>query len=473
MYRNDQEGDVIMYVSQLLSEYIKTKKINIKKCAEYFQIDRSTLYKIIRGERKVPSRDFIQQISQYLYLTNDEKKELLEAYEIDRIGEFRYYCRQHVSSFLEEAALLDNRTFAVNDALNPILKTGHYTNKYDVEHLLYELSLLESKEKDPHIRIFGQPTHALYLLRIVSSHIPITHLFCLNNTNELTKDNQFYNLTVLTNIMPLIFNNDHYSPYYYYNEINAINNHLCFFPNMILTHKYLLIYTTDHSSGILYERGDTYNAYEVLFNQYLKETKCLISNKDHRSDMIEDFNYILYAPSIGALYQEDDPFPVSLKDNDFIESFKRHSIHLKQYLKSNTDHLSGLYTLQGLRHFVDTGYTTDFPQQFYHPLTIIDRIKILRRLKNFMNSYSLQLVDIPEYSDTSFLIIVMNMNTLYFQIVSASGTVKTIQLHEASLVMAFNDYYLYIVEERCLSKEDAFKIIDTYITQLENRVDKK
>lgn len=74
-----------MYVSQLLSEYIKTKKINIKKCAEYFQIDRSTLYKIIRGERKIPNRDFIQQISQYLYLTNDEKKELLNAYEIDRI----------------------------------------------------------------------------------------------------------------------------------------------------------------------------------------------------------------------------------------------------------------------------------------------------------------------------------------------------------------------------------------------------
>ena len=456
-----------MYVSQLLSEYIKTKKINIKKCAEYFQIDRSTLYKIIRGERKIPSRDFIQQISQYLYLTNDEKKESLNAYEIDRIGEFRYYCRQHVSSFLKEATLLDNRTFAVNDALNPILKTGHYTDKYDVEHLLYELSLLESKEKDPHIRIFGQPTHALYLLRIVSFHIPITHLFCLNNTNELTKDNQFYNLTVLTNIMPLIFNNDHYSPYYYYNEINAINNHLCFFPNMILTHKYLLIYTTDHSSGILYERGDTYDAYEELFNQYLKETKCLISNKDHRSDMIEDFNYILYAPSIGALYQEDDPFPVSLKNNDFIESFKRYSIHLKQYLKSNTDHLSGLYTLQGLRHFVDTGYTTDFPQQFYQPLTIDDRIKILRRLKNFMNTCSLQLVDVPEYSDTSFLIIVMNMNTLYFQIVSASGTIKTIQLHEASLVMAFNDYYQYIVEERCLSKEEAFKIIDSYITQLD------
>ena len=68
-----------MYVSQLLSEYIKTKKINIKKCAEYFQIDRSTLYKIIRGERTAPSRDFILKMSQYLYLTNDEKKEFLNC----------------------------------------------------------------------------------------------------------------------------------------------------------------------------------------------------------------------------------------------------------------------------------------------------------------------------------------------------------------------------------------------------------
>ena len=456
-----------MYVSQLLSEYIKTKKINIKKCAEYFQIDRSTLYKIIRGERTAPSRDFILKMSQYLYLTNDEKKELLNAYEIDRIGEFRYYCRQHVSSFLKEATLFDNRSFAVNDTLNPILKTGHYTNKYDVEHLLYELSLLESKEKDPHIRILGQPTHTLYLLRIVSSHIPITHLFCLNNTNELTKDTKFYNLSVLTNIMPLIFNNDHYSPYYYYNEINAINNHLCFFPNMILTTRYLLIYTADHSSGILYEKGETYDAYKMLFNQYLKETKYLITNTDDKSDVIEDFNCILYAPPIGALYQEDDPFPVTLKDNDFIESFKKHSMYLKQFVKCNKDHLSGLYTLQGLRHFVDTGYTTDFPQPLFQPLTIDDRIKLLRRLKNFMNTHSIQLVDIPEYDNMSFLVIVMNINTLYFQIVSASGTIKTIRLHEASLVMAFNDYYQYILEERSLSKEDAFEIIDSYITQLD------
>ena len=117
---------------------------------------------------------------------------------------------------------------------------------------------------------------------------------------------------------------------------------------------------------------------------------------------------------------------------------------------------------------MNTGYTTAFPSPLCQPLTINDRIKLLRRQKNFMNIYPISLVDVPEYSDTSFLIIVMNMNTLYFQTISTSGTVKTIQLHEASLVMAFNDYYQYILEEKCFSKEEAFQMIDSYITQLEN-----
>ena len=123
-----------MYVSQLLSEYIKNKKTNVKRCAEYLQIDRSTLYKIIRGDRNAPSRDFILRISQYLYLTNNEKKELLDAFEIDNVGEFRYYCRQHVSSFLKEASLLDNHSFTSIETFHTDLKPGHYSSAYDIEH---------------------------------------------------------------------------------------------------------------------------------------------------------------------------------------------------------------------------------------------------------------------------------------------------------------------------------------------------
>ena len=87
-------------------------------------------------------------------------------------------------------------------------------------------------------------------------------------------------------------------------------------------------------------------------------------------------------------------------------------MHIKQFVKRNKDHLSGLYTLQGLRYFVDTGYTLDFPQPFYQPLTINDRIKILRRLKNFINTYSINLVDVPEYDNMSFSVISVKQKSI-------------------------------------------------------------
>ena len=91
---------------------------------------------------------------------------------------------------------------------------------------------------------------------------------------------------------------------------------------------------------------------------------------------------------------------------------KKHSMHIKQFVKRNKDHLSGLYTLQGLRYFVDTGYTLDFPQPFYQPLTINDRTKILRRLKNFINTYSINLVDVPEYDNMSFSVISVKQKSI-------------------------------------------------------------
>ena len=464
-----------MYVSELLTYHVKNKKINIKKCAEYFQMDRSSLYKIFRGERNVPNREFILKISQYLYLTNDEKKELLTAYEIDDIGEFRYYCRKHVESFLKEATFIDNTPLVeTNNSVQCELRTGYYTNKYDIEQLISNLFLFETKEEEPHIKIMKQPYHDLYHLKTlskISPNIPITHIFCLDNTDELTQTNHFYNLTCFTNIMPLIFNNICYRGYYYYNEINTRNNHLDFFPNVIITKQYLFIYTDDHSSGILYPRGDTYNAYLKQFDVYLDQTSPLITlNKDSET-LNENLNVLLSAPYIETLLYTQDSLHKILKQdilsNQFINTFKKQSETIKLFIKKHKDQFTSIYTVQGLRYFVNTGYINAFPTSLCNPLSINDRISILRRQKNFMAAHSTYLADIPEFPDSSSLIILTNVHTFCFQIVSPHGVTMSMECHETSLVNAFNDYYKFVSSEKCFSQEDAFKIIDTYISQLE------
>lgn len=59
--------------SELLREYIKKKDITIKALAEKCGIDRTYLHKILKGERKVPSVDFVENISLQLMLSTEDK----------------------------------------------------------------------------------------------------------------------------------------------------------------------------------------------------------------------------------------------------------------------------------------------------------------------------------------------------------------------------------------------------------------
>lgn len=72
--------------SELLKEYIKKKDITIKALAEKCGIDRTYLHKILKGERKVPSVDFVENISLQLMLSTEDKSRLMELYNISEMG---------------------------------------------------------------------------------------------------------------------------------------------------------------------------------------------------------------------------------------------------------------------------------------------------------------------------------------------------------------------------------------------------
>lgn len=52
--------------SQLLSEYIHRKNVRTYSMAEYCGIDRSMMYKIIRGKRTPASPELVDKLSSYL-----------------------------------------------------------------------------------------------------------------------------------------------------------------------------------------------------------------------------------------------------------------------------------------------------------------------------------------------------------------------------------------------------------------------
>ena len=71
-----------------------------KVMAKYLSIDRSSLHKIIQGQRNAPSKDLVKRMGKYLELSPYETNELLELYSISLVSPERYYRRKNVYSFL-------------------------------------------------------------------------------------------------------------------------------------------------------------------------------------------------------------------------------------------------------------------------------------------------------------------------------------------------------------------------------------
>ena len=88
--------------SQLLSEYMKQKKIQTYRLAQYCGYDRGNMYKIINGKRNPPGKEFVEKVAGYMHLTPLEKTKLYEAYQISIVGYDIYYRRKAVLEFLTE-----------------------------------------------------------------------------------------------------------------------------------------------------------------------------------------------------------------------------------------------------------------------------------------------------------------------------------------------------------------------------------
>lgn len=86
--------------SKLLSRFIKEKNISVSSMVEYCGIDRSAMYKIIKGKRNPPSLEIRDRISHFMRLTPEESKLFNQAYEISLTGKDVYEKRKQAEKFI-------------------------------------------------------------------------------------------------------------------------------------------------------------------------------------------------------------------------------------------------------------------------------------------------------------------------------------------------------------------------------------
>ena len=85
--------------SDLLGHHIAAKGIKSYEMAQYCGIERSLMYKIIKGTRPVTSMDTVLLIAEFLRLTPSERTDFVESYKISMDGFENYYRRKISWSF--------------------------------------------------------------------------------------------------------------------------------------------------------------------------------------------------------------------------------------------------------------------------------------------------------------------------------------------------------------------------------------
>ena len=110
----------------LLSEHIHNKNIKTYALAQYCNLDRSNMYKIIKGQRKPSSLEMVEKMCKFMHLSPSEQADMEESYHIALIGRENYYRRKAVQQFFEEfriptLQLRECETFSVNNVLEGLL----------------------------------------------------------------------------------------------------------------------------------------------------------------------------------------------------------------------------------------------------------------------------------------------------------------------------------------------------------------
>ena len=434
--------------SELLREYIKKKDITIKALAEKCGIDRTYLHKILKGERKVPSVDFVENISLQLMLSTEDKSRLMELYNISEMGEDVYNRRKQVSKIIHDMANTnmeepDALTFKTEVDIDSVPEISIYTDKRELRKNLQVL-ICSDVHNGSDIQVIAQPTEFLTnLLSIAAegSESAINHLFFFDNTSG-EKNTAKYNL----DIFPFICH---------------------------LAQKHEIRTDSDYCEGVIYRSKPMVEFYMRQFEKF--KTKCA-KLLDHAVDILE-YVYFWYDDNANFIGVDFQPCTMLCLTEDIYNAHALLPADAKKFVKAKltmgkkalSEHkFVNLFSEKGLAEFMTTGEIFELPRNSYTFPTLAERKIMLQIMislcENGMADYRIIKNDYFAVSKNLCINISDNTSLNIIARNNCFSDFSYLKISETSLVQAFWDYFQHFIDSDAVcSHEETIEILRSYL----------
>jgi len=450
-------------------------------------VDRVMLYRFINGDR-VPGTDSFEKICKALRISPTEKKELLELYDIARIGEGIYERRLLVkklvnqinSLHMEQRPATAHKSVIV-DGLEDTVKvvSGNYNVNVLVRGVLDDLAYNAQPK-----RIW---TNAPFECAFLFDHLRQLY-FETNGTIEIehavafarnagSHSNPNINLETLANVLPFVFcEGIGYRPGYYYSDSMKYDS--VFMPYYLFTEKRLLLLSADCNTAMLINDASAIRACRAEFDAL--QTTPMFRYINSLEEILEAYLDVwTHTKNPDSIFIEAQPCIVCHTTEDMIEKCIRKELpdrdaimqalirHI-EFGKSAKAH--GYFTVDGLEDFLESGYAMYTPTQTVLPFDIADRLSLLKSFRDDAASgeseaYAINPAEISVALNTSVSLFTNSM--LLFAILNESG-MRMCVIDEPSIYDAFYDFLQNLHDTKCVySKQETLDILDKYIEKAE------
>ena len=387
-----------------LRALIDANKVNIYALAKSSGIERTAIHKIISGDR-IPSEEYANKLAEILPLSPEERQQLLESFNISKVGEFKYRQRLQVKDIIESISYIENAV-SVNissvRAINspPLLDAnttaiGHFAVNNLIKSVIEEtISTAGNQEIDfvisENYKYFYDELLANYLRH---PQLQIRHIVAFTKQTDFL-NNSNRNLSLLSHVLPFAFApGTAYFPYYYYG-VSYSSELTQAMPYFILTSQdRLVLVNKDFNKAVYISDTDIVALYRESFNVMLEQSKPLIKRLNSTFDFIIHINEIGSPDDTQFYWIEPEPCISLIITDEIISEYLRHDVpdreNMHSLLRSHCEHFRNSHfqiinacTTEGLYRVINSGYVYNIPSELMTPFSRETMKKLLEILIN-------------------------------------------------------------------------------------------
>lgn len=485
---------IVYSFSEELSRLIQKKKASINQVAKYTGIDHSTMYKIMQGKRRPSSMDMVMKIGESLCLNQGEMERLKESYYLTLLGPDSYYGNRQISDLI--SSLSDQiRLPEVNTAAQ--VKKDHIEECVlnSAEELQDALIGLCSEAGDAgadEICLFTSGNIQLPQSLVNTScrlypEMKVYQICVLDDSMQVNDANRMHNLDFLRILWPLMTRFPGYHVSSIYADVDTLSSMDDVLGDFVLTQQGVCVFDRVQHHGFITHSRNAVFLYHDVFQRLCdrsqglmrfnvpEDLSALYGQIDARFSVKQD-SAVIYSfnPGICSVFVLDENETVMEQHIDlpkpykhtFISAIHAHIRQQKVYLFSLKENLVHIATVQGIRYFVSQGYINELHSDLMSPLTIAERIQVLRKYRQYVDEGIVSLIDNPHIAQDSLLVFECTADDLMVQLSRRDGTFITGSIKEASIVSQFYRYCEFSLKTLKLDHDKAVDFLDVCIETL-------